>query len=125
MKGNGKWLLRGLILPVLAGSIVFSALPAPAQTNRAADVVVGAESGTQQSEVETETEISTETVQPRIDHEKLAVFTGSTMKLTVENAGSSVEWSSKKPNVAAVDSQGRVTGLKAGTTRVFAKIASL
>ena len=123
MKAKRKWLFRSLVLSVLVCGMSFSAWPAAALENEKADAVTGQEARTQVSEPDTEA--GTEAVQPTLDHDELTLYTGSTLQLAVLDSQSPVEWSAKVPSVAAVDSQGRITGLKAGKTRIFAKVEGL
>lgn len=57
-----------------------------------------------------------------LNQEKLEMQVGETKKLNVLKIKADVKWSSKNEAIAKVDKKGKVTGLKAGTTTIRAKV---
>ena len=59
---------------------------------------------------------------PKINKKKVTITVGSTVKLKMKNTKKKVKWSSSKKSVATVSKKGKVTGKKAGTAKITAKI---
>lgn len=64
-------------------------------------------------------------IKPSVSKGSLSIYKGNSSSITVKNKvkGAKVTFSSSKKSVAAVSSSGRVTGKKAGTAIITAKVA--
>lgn len=58
----------------------------------------------------------------KLNKTRMSVTIGSTVELKVKNTTKKVTWSSNKKTVASVNSYGEVTGKKAGTAKITAKV---
>lgn len=63
-------------------------------------------------------------IKPSVSKSSLSIYKGNSSSITVKNKvrGAKVTFSSSKKSVAAVNSSGRVTGKKAGTAVITAKV---
>lgn len=52
----------------------------------------------------------------------VSVYVGKSATLKVKNTKAKVKWSSKNKKIAVVNSKGKVTGKKKGTTTIIAKV---
>jgi len=59
---------------------------------------------------------------PKLNKKKVTMTVGTTVKLKMRNTKKKVKWSSSKKSVATVSKKGKVTGKKAGTAKITAKI---
>lgn len=62
-------------------------------------------------------------LRPQLNKTKLTLTLGNTVDLHVRNTTKSVKWSSNKPSVASVSSDGDVTAVAPGKAKITAKVA--
>ena len=58
----------------------------------------------------------------RLSRTSASVYVGKSIILKVKNTKSKAKWSSKNKKIAVVNSKGKVTGKKKGTTKIIAKV---
>lgn len=58
----------------------------------------------------------------RLNKTKYTMYAGKTYKLKVKGTKSKIKWTSSKKKIAKVSSTGKVTALKAGKTKITAKV---
>ncbi len=61
----------------------------------------------------------------RLNKKTVSVYTGKTVKLKVKGTTKKVKWSSSNKKIATVSKKGVVKGKKAGSCKVFAKVAGV
>ena len=62
-------------------------------------------------------------LRPKLNKTKITLTLGNTVDLHVRNTTKSVRWSSNKPSVASVSSDGDVTAVAPGKAKITAKVA--
>ena len=60
----------------------------------------------------------------KLNKTKATIKVGESVTLKVKNKKKKVKWSSNKKSVATVTSKGKVTGKKAGTAKITAKVGT-
>lgn len=59
---------------------------------------------------------------PKLNYSKVTIYKGSSKTLKVKNTKKKVKWSTSNKKIAKVTKKGKVTGVKKGTCKVYAKV---